>query len=393
MKKRITLFISLFVTLFVANAQYQTVNYQYERNWFNENNPIPSETHWMLNGNITKSIELVELEIYKSTKVNETDPIYMNVWRKGLGAKKSHFFIPVNIKLVENRRYSYVIRYYSPLSKLEYKELKHTLDLTIENYLKTNISMEKSKVRMSKSPNEMYDDLNQIIHRGLKYYRLGNGLKFDSFSSIVLKKLEQVKSLKSKYSKYNILNKDKNYTKDDLKVLHFNKLMKELVSTCNTEANNYLKTNILKMIDRKEVLNYPTENKPNSIRLNIGYGGIHKSGGFKDMSYATAPYAGISLPLANSQMNDNILSRSSISFGVFLERYKFSGDAEKVSGSFIKLPAYIAYGIKPVSFMRINIGATTFEENSTKTFDFKNISVRPFIGIAFELDVTAKFVH
>ncbi len=374
MKKRMTLLMSLLVTVLIANAQYKTVNFQYERNWFNGNAPIPSQTYFKLNGNINKNIERVEFDVYKSKKVDKKRPTYQSTWNRGLNGNATQFVIPVDIKLKENSHYSFVIRYFTPLSDIERSELKYKLNAVVENYLKANITLRKNKIKLSKSTSKMYDELNQIIHTGLTYYRLQNGLDFDSFSSIVKEKLNQLKSLRVE-----------GY--DD-----FSDKMNELFVTCNTEVNSVLSTDILKMVDKKTVLNYPTENKPTSLRLNIGYGAIYKDGKIDDMNYAKAPYAGISLPFGDSRMNDNFWSRSSLSLGVFLQNFKFSDDSERMHSPVIGLPVYVAYGIKPFSFMRINIGATTYQKEDYDTFQFKNLMLRPFIGVAFELDVTAKFV-
>lgn len=390
MKKYLSLLILFVLTITTINAQYKTVNYQYDRNWFNENNPIPSETYWMLNGSIPVGINRVELDVYSQEITPKATPIYSNQWRKGFSKESARFSIPVNMKLRANDNYSYQLRYYRSATQEEQNELNQRMQETILNYLKINIKAKGRKIVLQNSPSVIYNELNSIVIDGLKYYRLDNGLTFNKFSSIVLDKLKQLKRTDLKNAKYN-LKIDDEITKEELRYAYFQQLFTDLYDVCSVEVEQLLNAKVLTMVETKNVLDYPTENKQGAIQLNVGYGAIYQSGTSKDLSYGTAPYVGLSIPFGNIAMHNNFISRSSISLGVFLNKVNFSGIEEPIGGPVINIPAYIAYGYKPLSFLRLNFGVTALQEQAKGTFDFKNVYVRPFIGIALELNVSAKF--
>ncbi len=392
MKSRITYLLGLLLVVASLHAQNNTVAFNYERNWFNENSPVPSECYWVLTGDIPRDVQRIELSVFKSSTVEGKKAMYRNFWRKGLGNNNSMFVLPVNLKLKENSRYSYTISYYNNVSNVEREELRLLVSDVVENYLRSNIAIGKKRFEMKKNAEDIYEDLNLIIADGLAYYRSGNGVEMPSFSTIILEKLEQIESIRTKDAKYNVLNIGQENSKESLGIVYLNRVLSELITACDSEVDNVLNRDLLKLADEKVILNYPTENKPTSFRLNVGYAGIYNSGKLSEMSYATAPYIGMSIPLGNSEMNDNFLSRSAISFGLFLTKFTFSGEQNEVNGFLIKLPPYVAYGIKPTSFLRLNIGATAFEKNSIADFNMKNISVRPFVGIALELDVLLRFM-
>jgi len=56
---------AMVILLTSANAQYKTVVYDLEKNFFNEGQPLPFETHIMLNGQVPNNVDLIEVEVRK----------------------------------------------------------------------------------------------------------------------------------------------------------------------------------------------------------------------------------------------------------------------------------------------------------------------------------------
>lgn len=389
MNKRILLAISFVMCVLFVNAQYKAVQYQYERNWFNENNPLPAETVWMLNGNIPDGVTCVEVDVYSSSIVDKKKQEFTGEWRKGLVSTPTQFSIPVNYKLNGNDNYSLEIRYYATADENQKQEVFNSLKQAVANYLRMNLAVDGKRIAFLKKPTVMYEELNYLIVDGLSLFRLGNNLKIKSLSSVVLDKLNQLKMINLNDAVENI--QPQGQTEDELKMTYFYQQFDDLINICNVEINQYMQSEIVYLVDTKQIFNYPTEKTENGLYLNLGYAGVYKSGKFDNINYASVPYAGISIPLANVSMDKNFWSRSAISIGVFLKKLDFRYVNHKIGGPIIDLPVYVAYGYKPVSFMRINLGVTALQEANNVGKNFDNVYIRPFIGVAFELNVLAKF--
>ena len=76
-------------TLFLAaaflnhlNAQYATVNFDYEKARFGENQPLPAETPIVFTGPATADIDIVEVRIYSSKGKEKRDPLTFADWKR-----------------------------------------------------------------------------------------------------------------------------------------------------------------------------------------------------------------------------------------------------------------------------------------------------------------------
>jgi hypothetical protein len=54
----------LLFPVMTLNAQFKSVQYNYEKNWLGENQPLPAESQWMLNGSLPAGIDMVELTLF-----------------------------------------------------------------------------------------------------------------------------------------------------------------------------------------------------------------------------------------------------------------------------------------------------------------------------------------
>ncbi len=110
MKKYYALFIFLLSSTSVF-AQYKTVVFNYDRTYFNEGQPLPAESNFIVTGEAGNAVEMVELTIY-GTQDTSKDPLYRNVWKKRPSGTDINFTLPVNYPLRGNEKYTFLLNFY-----------------------------------------------------------------------------------------------------------------------------------------------------------------------------------------------------------------------------------------------------------------------------------------
>lgn len=380
MLKKFT-FLLLFPVL-TLNAQYKSVQYDYEKNWLGENQPLPAESQWMLNGLMPDGVDMVELELFGSNDLDKK-PLFSSDYRTAPGFQERRFSIPVNYMLKGNNEYTLRINYFRPAAPFEIEQLKVMIGEAVSSYLTMSVRSERNSVTLSKHPRLMRQELDQIVEKGLELYRNRTGLDFPGFSDLIYNKLQQVDDLSLRKARFNIFrNEDDN--EQTLKVAFFQQNLEELKLMSMQEVDQYLGNDFLVLADSRVIPNYSTEKTRGTLPINFGYGGVYNKGGFEDLSYDSAPYAGVSFPFGNPALSSKFFSNSSISAGVFLTNFDF-GDDKEITGPLIGRPIYLAYGYKTAYFLRLNAGMTILQnENSSES---STIFIRPFVGLSIELNL------
>lgn len=382
MVNRILLAFIVIFTSTVANAQFKSVQYDYEKNWFGENQNLPAETPWMLSGVLPPDISMVAVEIYGSDDRSK-DPLHTAVWTQSLDNDQVNFYVPVNYNLRSNSTYTVEIKYFRNLTAVEKDNLKQDVYNAMKSYIELNIVATNNNVDLQKNPKMMIKDLNKLMNNGLILFRNNLNVDFPGFSQLVEDQLENMDDLKLKSSKYNILKKDDDESKNNIKIKYFNEQLENLQKVIKREIDQYLSYDLSVVEISRVVDNYKTEKTRTIIPINVGYGAVHNAGGFNDnIDYDSSPFAGISFPLANPNFAGKFWSNSSISVGVFFDNFKFD-DNKEYTGPLVERPFYLAYGYKTAYFLRFNAGATLLEDvNGGGT-----LYVRPFVGVSIEINM------
>ncbi len=358
-------------------AQHATVVYNYERNYFNENQPLPAESHFLLSGAITEDVTLVGVEIYKPQKRNK--PLYATDWKRPAGSDAVLFSLPVNYKLRGNGEYDIKITYMRNLSQAEREYLKVRLFQTLDSYLSSSLQVNRNNIKLLRSSRDMMNDMNTIVEDGLQIYKNRSGLEFDGFSDIVKGKLAQIEDVKLKKGKF-LFGK----SKKESKALYVQQLINDLEQVVHNETEQYLNSELMTVSDAKWITDYPTGKAPGGLSVNVGYGGVYFDGDFDDMDYDAAPFVGVSLPFGRTAFS-SFLGNASLSAGVFLTNME-NENGETVTGPIIDRPSYLALGYRLFRFVRFNVGAT-FLETETSAGD-NDLSVRPFVGLSAEINLS-----
>lgn len=365
-----------------ALAQYKTVNYNHERNWFNESEPLPAETHWILNGPITPEVSLVEIRLYRNKKIDRK-PIYTNSWSNPFRGSVNSFLIPVQHKLVGSSKYTVVLAYFRPVPFEEKQKLQALINDALDAYIRQMVESNASSVKLRKNPKLVIQDLNSIVQEGAKLYRSSNGLKFQGFSDLVMDKLVQLDELKLRKAKFN-MQKDGEDDRRSIKVKYLKRNLTEIQALCRKEVAQYIGSDLLIQIDRRLMEDYPTEKVKKVVPINGGVIGVYSTGGNTRNSYGIAPSVGVSIPLGRKAFSARFWSNSSVSLGVAVTNFDFG--TETGTGPIIQRPFYLGYGYRAFNIVRFNVGVTALQtKQATAQFNFTNVYLSPQVGISLEL--------
>lgn len=368
-----------------AFGQYKAVNFDYEKSYFNQGQPLPAEDYFMVAGAINTGIDLVEVEVHRSGRMEKNKPLYSTTWKRSFANVGQTFELPMNYKLRGNSEYDFVINTYRKASQTEKDNLKQILNSSLDAYVDGIISIERRRLAIDKPAGGMISDMNDIVRNGTQFYVNKINFDFPGFSDIIKNKIKQIRDAKLRKGLFNFSKKEAE-SRRDARRMYGEKLMGELKTALHTELEQMINTEMMVLSDKKEVRDYPTEKTRNVLAINAGYGGVYFSGGINDLAYDSAPYVGLSFPLGKAAMSNAFWRNTSVSVGAFLDNFTDEFGNE-VTGPIFGRPYYVGLGYRAFQFIRINAGATFLENSANTTIDISNISVKPFVGVSAEINL------
>ncbi|MBK8442607.1 MAG: hypothetical protein IPL35_03945 [Sphingobacteriales bacterium] len=390
-RKSFLTLLALFLFSWGLQAQYETILYDRERNLFNKGNELPAETNFIVNGEITQTTDMVQIEIFKAGK--HRSPLYINRWTRSVTNKGNQFEIPVNYKLRSSNNYDFKLSNYKVADNKNKEAARKEIVQSMNKYLQSTFVAKGNHLRMNKNRKTVLRELNTITKKGLSNHKSMYDMPFDGYSTIISQKLRQIsKSEQAIDFKLDIKDKeqkeDKNMKKSTEKLLGANQQVEELNKILNEELGSYLKNDLYAFQGSSDIASYPVESTRNYLAVNVGYGGIYLNNDGTDVSTASAPFVGVSIPFSGSALAPAFFKNTAISTGVFITDLKDDNN-QVMSGPFIKRPFYLALGYRALQFVRINAGATFIEQNKDNLSKDKEIKLKPFIGISAEINLSA----
>lgn len=387
MKK--TFYTILFCLLFTAaSAQYETVVFNYERAYFNEGQPLPAESNFILTGDAGNDVDMVELKIFSSPDMDNS-PLFQKSWTKRATSPQNTFTIPVNYPLRGGDKYTLVLNFYKRATDAQQRELMRQLDGALRAYIDQSYVVKRNRVDLLKHPKTIRNDLNAIAEQGLSFYRNQINYEFRGFSDLVLEKLKQIEDLRLNEARRNIFARADD-SKREIRLKYAQEQIEALKTLIGQEVAQYANTSLLFLVDTKVMADYATEKTRNTIAINAGYGAVYYSGEIDNFTSDTAPYAGFSFPLGKAPFAGPFWTKSSISAGVFLTNLDFVETTE-ATGPLVRRPVYLALGYRILPFLRFNAGATLLqngvENNAISDLNIDRMYVRPFVGLSLEVNL------
>lgn len=362
-------------------AQYTTVTYDVERNWFNEGQPLPAEKAIILKGLTPEGVQLIELNIMSAKK---SDLLYQ---ASANTQPNKEFSMPFNFKLRASDKYDFRVDFFRPVAVADRQKVGERLTETLNAYIDVNLSGEKT-IKLLKKSKHTIKEMNGLVTDAMASYRIKTPDWKTEFSEIVCLKLEQLEKadLQKGYIKG-----DTTTTKKAVRNNTRLNLINELKTQIQREVTQMLNREMLVLSDSRMVDNYETETKENGLAVNVGYGGVYLSGKLEDANYGAAPYVGLAFPLGNSVLGSKFLSNSSVTLGFFLDNFE-DEKGNEVTGFLVNRPLYVGLDHKLFKFIHLNAGAAFLEGteiNSTNpdVMEDTKVMVRPFVGLSARINL------
>ncbi len=386
---------NLLLTIVVAllcfgttEAQYANISFDEEMRNFNGNEPLPAEKQIMLTGSINTNISLVEVSVFTSKGSEKRDPLYSNNWQRSEANQGNSYKIPINYKLNADNSYDFYLSYYKSLNDLETQDLYKKLNATLEAYLDQQLQMKNKSISLKSKNSKILKEMNEIVTKGLHYYRSDQLDRFDGFSDVAKGQLEKIENAKIGKAGVVVANEEKK----DARFEYRNILVEELKQITRNELQFVLNANWNGIEKEYLVDNAETESRSGYFAVNVGYGAVYLGGEVDELSYGAAPYVGLSFPLSTSTIVPKFFRNASVTVGIFTKDFTEEGSNKIITGPIIKKPIYLGLDYKLFQFVRFNAGAAFLEEKTINTGQIDNIKdrvfIEPFIGLSAKINLS-----
>jgi hypothetical protein len=358
-------------------AQKPTVSFDYAKENFNENQPLPAEVYFTITSPISKQVMAVGVDIYRGKDSKKNEPLYSGLWKRNNGNLTEVFYLPVNYKLRGNDEYDFVLNYFRKVTEKEQTQVSSRLYQLLQTY--TDQAFEKGKkVDLIKNTSQTIADYNQVVNTALARYKNASGITFPGFSDLVKNKIERLEDVK--FSKKDSMNYNQQR----------GKALQELNDILKLEVAFVESADWLTIADSKNIDNYPVEKTRNILTVQIGYGGAYLDGDIDNFTYGAAPKVGLVFPLGNSAFTSRFWSKTAIVAGIYLEDFEDEFD-NKISGPVVKKPIYAGLGYNIFRFVRLNAGVSILESKQTVGGNLSTLEnrvfVRPFISLTADINL------
>ena len=358
------------------SAQFATVNYDLSHNWFNQGQQLPAETDLVFTGKMPAKAEVVKVTILSAKRGDE---LHTATWhRVNAGDELS---LPVNYKLRSDFTYDFKIDFYGAVDNSRKAELRKQLVATLHAYLEAK-QKDGASIDFDGGAKKLTREMNVLITDLLTPYQSRTGGWDQELSDLVALKFERMDKAKltTGYDK-----RDTTATKEAIRQNNRDAQLYEMENILSGEVDRILSVDLLGLQDAREIDDYTTERKSNSLALNLGYGGTFLSGSIGDGTYGSAPYVGVGLPLGNRVLGTKFFRNASLVAGVFIDTFEGS-DGQEVKGFLIDQPLYVGLDYKLFQFVHLNAGATTLDGRTLAPADMPDtgnqLVVRPFVGLS-----------
>lgn len=369
-------------------GQYAAVQYDLQKNYFNEGQYLPAEKPMMFSGVIPEGVNIIEINIFPDNATKEKHKLYVAIWKAFETEQGSNFSTAVNFPLRPSEEYDFRIDYFRKIRPSERTDLTNRLISLTKAYLASSLSLKGNGINIAKKKKQIIEDMNLIVTETLKDYRSQNTNSFEGFSVTIEQKLEQLEDL-------NLVKRQQDSTtaaRQGRRENIFGQKLKEIISAAESEVEQLMDKEWSKLSTSRIVDNYQTESRKGTFKLNVGYGAVYLGGNLNNLDYGTAPYVGVSFPLGNRTLSAPFFRNSSVILGAFLQDFE-NVQGDEITGFLIDQPMYLGLDYKLFEFIRFNAGAAILEQQSTSINPLgersseRDILIKPFIGLSARIDL------
>lgn len=374
----------LTVTLigFISIAQSQIIKLDEETGSFKNLSTLPTYEKFSIEGEIKKSIDLVEIQINKSRSKESTS----YTWNRPLGNSSNNFEVRITDGLFGNSSYDFDIRTYKMIPENEKEAHLSSLIRKIYVYLDQQIILRKNELKIDNSK-EVLRILDDIILKSTELQRSKNGLKIHPLSDLVRQELRKIDKIKIK----RFLRKKNDDFNIALTEETKNNKVKYITSLILSEITPFFNSELVQVDRIYTVNNVPTERDKFTLPINAGAYAWTTSADFNKIGASNSGVSagvGLSLPIwRNYSIKGKKMPSISLSLGVLVTPIR-DENGMRLSTPGLNIPVYGAIGFNFLRVIRLNVGVLAVAEH--KVAKVNTLYWLPTVGLTFELDTWIK---
>ncbi len=359
-------------------GQFTAVNYDLEKNYFNEGQALPAEKPLVFTGEVPAGVDLIAISILPTK--NGKSPLYETTWIDFDNEKNRTYSLSVNYPLRASAQYDIQFDFYTSIDQSAMRALTERLTTQTDAYVAASFKTDGNGVKAANKPAKMVAELEELIREALREYRFKSDQSAVQLSGAIEQQFKSMADLVATPKKG-----PEAETSAELP-----NAIKGAQVSVRKEVEGILNKSWSKLSFTRYVDDYPTTEKKGSFAVNVGYGLVYLDDKTDDISYDNSPYAGLSFPLSNSTIAPRFLRNASVSMGVFLNNFN-DDKGNEISGLIVGRPFYLGLDYKLFEFIHFNLGATLLEKTTAATAteaEFKDAYIRPFVGLSAKIDLS-----
>ncbi|MBN1131966.1 MAG: hypothetical protein JXR52_12635 [Bacteroidales bacterium] len=382
MRKKILLGTAALALILCSNAQERVVKVDFETNSFKNTPSIPFDQPFMLEGEVYRDVEYVEVLVFNE---NSSKELYSYSWNREDKNLSETFSLVIPGVLKSNSKYDFQVITYKLMSAAQKESLMKNMNKLVSFYLYNNFQFDGKSVSVN-NPKQVYKGLKDLIDEALQYQESKNNIGYGAPSALVLDELEKQSEFRFK----TFLRRTGTRERDTLAAELIGRKVEHLTNLILVELTPYFNSALVQHHRSVTIKSVPTDKEPFSLPVNAGMYAWNKNVRIDNASVHNTnftPGLGFSIPFANKS---TLMARSKLfdsfgySMGVLVSPVRDAGGTEFVTPG-INLPVYAGLGLRLFKVVRFNAGVLVLGEKGLQ--DFNGLTVIPTAGLALELNL------
>jgi hypothetical protein len=370
-------FIAILVCFQVTLAQNKIIKVDFENGSFKNFPKLPFNDAFILEGEVSKDVSLVQVEVAYS---NGKKPLNTYYWNRSDQNNSESFEMIISNSLKSDTKYDFNITTFGSITPEKKIDLEESLRKRIIYYLKNQTVIKGKKISIE-SPRQLYSGLNSLISEALTYHRSKNGIEFKEISKLV-----ETEICKLRGEKLLRLRRADRSQQDSIHNAQLQDKLDYISTIVIAEIQPFISSELVYQTKVLRISGVETEKDRFTLPINAGMYVWNVNGSNSSISTTSiTPGFGITFPFSRSlKIKDRNITSLGLSVGVLSEAIS-NANNEKLVTPGVNLPVYTAVGIKMFNLIRLNAG--TLIVNQKGTGSVNKLQFIPTLGVSLELNL------
>lgn len=369
------------ITLLISGslvAQSQIIKLDSENGSFKNFPVLPDNEVFSIEGEIDRSIQLVEVSIKE--KKTGRDPVSYS-WNRSLHNNSENFEVIVTQPLKAGEVYDFKITTFKSIDENAKKKIMGNILLRSQHLIKSELSIDGKKIKVN-NEKRLFQGLNEVIEQGIALQRSRNGVEFNGLSELVENEIKKIDKFKLK----GLFKNKKSQEKHEISEEKLNQKVDYLTELILTEIKPFIVSELVEQYRLYSIKDVKTRKGNFTLPINAGFYAWNLNANINDVSFSNTgltPGVGFTIPFKRSfSVKGKSLTSLGISLGVLVNKLE-DANGDRYATPTINLPVYGALGVNIFRVIRVNAGAIMVSNFNKSTNKLKFI---PTVGVALELD-------